>query len=187
MTVSEGTADILLFSASVGVLVFVIYRLRQCRIDAVRHFLFVYRDELFDLALDGHLEFDSPAYVNLRSHINRLLRFTHEFNTTRGLIALRFAKSPAIKELQKVLTDSIDAVQDDKTRERLNDIQRKCAIATSFKALIFTCVLIGWATFKIYKKSQSEELGSPEASRAQLFQQGRMSGATAVGAFAAFM
>lgn len=51
---------------------------RQYRLDYFRLRLFVLRDELFDLAADGAIPFDHPAYELLRNSLNSNIRFGHK-------------------------------------------------------------------------------------------------------------
>jgi hypothetical protein len=53
------------------------YLIKEYRVSNFRESLFSLRDELFQFAADGHLTFDDPAYVELRSLINGMLRFAH--------------------------------------------------------------------------------------------------------------
>ena len=47
--------------------------------------LFVRRDELFELALNGTLGFEDQAYVLLRHKINNMLRFSHKISPCLGV------------------------------------------------------------------------------------------------------
>lgn len=48
-----------------------------------RQKLFGLRDELFDFARTGKIDFTDPAYVLLRSNINGMIRFSHLISVTR--------------------------------------------------------------------------------------------------------
>ena len=48
-------------------------------LDKFRENLFHLRDELFELALEGKLDFESRAYGQLRSYINSSIRNGHRF------------------------------------------------------------------------------------------------------------
>ncbi len=50
---------------------------RDYRVDLCRERLFTIRDDLFDMALCGELDFDSPSYGILRSTINGTIQFAH--------------------------------------------------------------------------------------------------------------
>jgi hypothetical protein len=63
---------------------------RDYRIDALRNRLFALRDDLFDYASAGNVEFDEPAYFKLRGVINSLIRFAHRLTFTRFLLGFTF-------------------------------------------------------------------------------------------------
>lgn len=67
-----------LWMAGIWVLYFWLYR--TYRLDKFRHNLFVLRDELFDLALDGQVSFESRAYRLLRQIINGMIQYGHRYN-----------------------------------------------------------------------------------------------------------
>ena len=86
MTVSEGIAGLLLWVIFFGLFVALMKGFRTYRIDLLRHYLFVCRDELMEAALDGTLSFDDKAYVMLRQNINNMLRFSHKASLVRAYI-----------------------------------------------------------------------------------------------------
>src|SRR6266513_245936 len=76
MTDPRAVATVLASVVSVlllAVLYFWLYR--DYRMDLFRHRLFRLRDELFDVARDGALSFDHPAYGLLRMTLNGFIRF----------------------------------------------------------------------------------------------------------------
>ena len=77
---------------SIGfLLLLVFWALRDYQIDATRQRLFKLRDELFDKARAGEIDFNSPAYGAMRCALNRSIRFTHRTNIT--FITLILAKA----------------------------------------------------------------------------------------------
>lgn len=59
---------------------------RDYRLDSFRQQLFRIRDDLFDLAADGVVPFDSPAYKMLRDAINSNIRFGHRLGFLEMLV-----------------------------------------------------------------------------------------------------
>jgi hypothetical protein len=53
------------------------YLWKPQRIDIVRQKLFALRSKLFDVAADGVVSFDDPAYTQLRLLLNGMIRFAH--------------------------------------------------------------------------------------------------------------
>jgi len=62
----------------------------EYRVDALRERLFALREELFDYAADGHVEFDHPAYGRLRQLVNGLIRFAHRMTFLRAAFGVLF-------------------------------------------------------------------------------------------------
>ena len=62
-------------------LLFILYR--DYRADSLRQDLFEIRDELFDQAASGLVDFDEPAYDMLRETLNGNIRFAHRLSLLR--------------------------------------------------------------------------------------------------------
>lgn len=62
------------------------FGLRPLAVAVFRHRVFVLRATLFDLAADGHLRFDQPAYTDLRRTLNGMVRFAHHLNLTTAVV-----------------------------------------------------------------------------------------------------
>lgn len=60
-----------------GIYGIVFWLYRDYRIDSFRQSMFSIRDELFDFAANGNIDFDHPAYTQLRELINGYIRFGH--------------------------------------------------------------------------------------------------------------
>lgn len=65
-----------------GLVVLYFWLYRDYRLDLFRDQLFALRDELFDLAASGKIDFDSKAYGMLRTTLNGFIRFSHRFGVT---------------------------------------------------------------------------------------------------------
>jgi len=68
----------LIFLFGIWFLVFKLYR--DAELDWFRDIVFVLRNELFDYAADGNIDFDHPAYTMLRGSMNAFLRFGHRIS-----------------------------------------------------------------------------------------------------------
>ena len=69
-----------------GLAYLIFWRYRLLVTDWFRQSLFELRDELFDYAAAGHIEFDHPAYGMLRKIINGYVRFAHQATAWHGII-----------------------------------------------------------------------------------------------------
>lgn len=74
-----------------GIWVLFFWLYRDYRLDKFREELFSLRDELFDLAVDKKISFESPAYGMLRSTINGTIQFGHHLGLL-NVVALLWAK-----------------------------------------------------------------------------------------------
>lgn len=69
-----------LFGGMIFLWFFVFWIYRDYCIDAFRDKIFTLRDDLFDAAASGLIDFDHPAYGLLRKTMNGLLRFGHKIS-----------------------------------------------------------------------------------------------------------
>jgi hypothetical protein len=67
---------------------FIVYGWRNLRLDSFRNDVFEIRDEMFLYAAQGNVRFDHPAYTMLRSRMNVVLRYAHEFTLTKVCVVL---------------------------------------------------------------------------------------------------
>ena len=172
MTVAEGIASILLWSTNVGLACALIsWCRRKYRIDTLRHRLFVQRDQLFNLALDGALDFNDPAYVMLRQKINNMIRFAHKVSLVRAVVLLRLCQGAAFEQRIEILRqeweDAVSALPN-------KDIQRQVrAIHESMLLEVVKHTTIGWCLW-ICLVVASRLSGHPIKNTEQLVQKGSL-------------
>lgn len=86
-------------------LVFVIFwyfwLYQDYRIDSVRQRLFAIRDDLFDYAASGKIDFNAPAYRQLREILNVRIRYAHKLNAWM-LIAFGIFLSKDMRKLAQI-------------------------------------------------------------------------------------
>lgn len=134
MTPSERAAEILLIGIDLAVLFVIVFvLLRKCRVDALRHQLFVVRGELFDYALAHGLAFDDPAYVMLRSSINTMLRFAHKISFVRFLVlsaAFRwFSCTEMVTNQERQWQEALRGVGDAEHRRKIVELHEQVLLA----------------------------------------------------------
>lgn len=61
---------------------------REYYLDRTREELFTIRDQLFNYASDGKLDFNSKSYGLTRAKLNGMIRFTHELSMIRVIVLL---------------------------------------------------------------------------------------------------
>ena len=149
MKVTESMANILLAAANFVLLWILVGCRRSYRIDALRHRLFVLRDELFDYALDGNLSFDHPAYAMLRRRMNNLLRFSHKISFVRLLIFLSLGYKIMAKEAlvnhEREWRSALDQLSD-KQRRKIEELHERVLSEILKPAWIFLFV---WSRIRV--------------------------------------
>ena len=147
MTVAEGVGSIVLWCVNLGLAgVLIFWCRRKYRVDAFRYRLVVYRDELFDLALDGTLDFSDQAYVLLRQSINSMLRFSHKVSLVRVIAVYRCCRGSDFDEMRE-LHDSawhgaISALSSDEARNRVQFIHDSYLIEVAKHTTLGWCLWI---------------------------------------------
>lgn len=68
------------------------------RIDSLRDELFALRAKLFDVAKNGEIDFDNPAYGMLRSYINSTIRYGHRLSFLQLMATTFFTRSDSLKK-----------------------------------------------------------------------------------------
>lgn len=78
--------------ATAGVLVWIllVWITRDYMVDSFRQRMFELRDDLFDFALEGQIDFDHRAYGTLRSMMNGFIRFGHQLGVLQVLMGAAF-------------------------------------------------------------------------------------------------
>ena len=172
MTVAEGVASILLWSMNLGLTCFLVFWCRRrYRVDALRNLLFVARDELFDLVLDGTLEFSDHAYVLLRQTINDMLRFSYKTNLVRPLLVYHLCRDPAFEEgcdaHRREWENALLALPNDDVRNRIR------AIHDGFLLEIVKYTALGWILWAC-TVTLKRFTGTPIEHTEQLVQKGSL-------------
>ena len=116
-------------------------------VDWARQSLFEKRDKLFDMAIKGEINFNSPAYKDTRETLNGLIRFAHKLTLPKMLFLLFYRRNAfpekfdAIKEINKI--------SNEETRAKIINIiilshksLLKLILSTSLISLIFLPLII---------------------------------------------
>src|SRR5215204_3708025 len=93
MQMTDALALILSSSLSLVGLGFLIALYRDYRRDLFRARLSALQDELFDRAMDGHIDFEHPAFRLLQDALNGFVRFGPRFGTLRLVLSALFLGS----------------------------------------------------------------------------------------------
>lgn len=114
-------------------------------VDAFRQSLFELRDNLFDEAADGLIEFNHPAYCSLRRLMNGYIRFSHQLNLFNTLLWGILVDKKSIKmesdSFENNFQSSLSNL-DEKTQERLGYYKKKLRWITAFHILAESPLII---------------------------------------------
>lgn len=102
--------------------------------DFARQIIFEKRDEIFDMAADGDLSFNSPEYRTIRSSLESSIRFAHELTLPYFLLMLSVRK--AVISEKSHLATAVDQIQEATVRET---VRRKVNVAQ--RALVVMMVV----------------------------------------------
>ena len=89
MNLEQSIATVIMSTIALAGLWFLIFWLyRDYRLDYFRDKLFALRDELFDMALRGEIDFNHPAYGLLRTILNGTIRYGHRLGLIEIIISI---------------------------------------------------------------------------------------------------
>lgn len=97
--------------------------------DFGRQFLFEARDELFDLAANGELDFNSPEYKTIRSSLETSIRFSHQLTVWRFLVVMKFAQAHDELNKKSAMREAIGKIEKQATREKVDRLVGDASMA----------------------------------------------------------
>jgi hypothetical protein len=132
--------------------------------DAARFKLFQCRDELFDMAANGELSFQSQEYPEIRDAINALIRYSYRLTVPRLLFVTAFpvrGDRPSVDVLSH-----INAISSPLARARIerisNDCFRAVFIMVGQKSLptlfLFSLAYMAWKTSVILRRRRMQRV-----------------------------
>lgn len=140
MTNAHALANILQFAISTALLVIVLWRLwPSSRLDIFRQQMFVVRDELFDYAFAGNIDFSHPAYRLLRRSLNGYIRYAHQltfFRLCMTLLEWNFSTGKPQTEWLSNWEAAVKTIPDERVRAELERFHLR-AFALVLRRIIF--------------------------------------------------
>ncbi len=112
-------------SSALGIFVLFDQFYRDYRVDRFRHQLFVLRNRLVAMAVNGKISVEDPAYKQVSGLINGFLRFGHkvEFGWALAVAnSIRKEESAESKDYRTTLTHSISSLKDADVRDEIGVI-----------------------------------------------------------------
>jgi len=151
-------------TALVGLWVILFWLYPDYRVDAFREDMFALRDELFEYAAGGGIQFDDPLYVLLRNTMNGFIRVGHKLSLGHLVVFLWWtngAKSyrPKFAEIWESRIKHVSCQQRESLvgiRDRMNVLVTKHMVFNSpLFALMFAPVVLAKGLLAFTKKLQS--------------------------------
>jgi hypothetical protein len=151
------------------------YFIKEYRVAAFRERLFSLREQLFTIAVQGKMSFDDPAYSELRSLINGMIRFAHRITfLTLVTSARNHASNAADPNPYQRWKDSLSKLDPEK-RTQIEKIHNQVFSAYMHRLVTGSVVLLPTAAvllagfvvrnrLKKFFSSQSSEPTSPRTA-----------------------
>jgi hypothetical protein len=156
------------FVSLAGLWVFLNFFYRDYRIDEFRNRLFIIRDQLFDWAAAGNIEFDNPGYCLVRTTLNGFLRFADSLSLVSVLLSLRTARDWREEEERFVaqmrqafgtLTPEQRVVVIEKWEQMHREVGRQAILISPLALLLLPPLLLAlclkWAIEKLMPEPQA--------------------------------
>jgi hypothetical protein len=134
---------------------------RDYRVDAFRQQMFAVRDEMFDYAADGEIDFDDPAYVLVRTTMNGFIRFADRMNLV-SVIVVAWATAGEEIETESFSTRYKEAVATLTEEQRatldrfVNRMNAYAAEHVIFSSLVLSLALVPLALALVLKRASKE-------------------------------
>lgn len=139
------------------------------RVDYFRQRLFKLRDELFEYANSGAIEFTHPAYTDLRLTINALIRYGHRVTIWRivmSMVSLRRSGYSQIVNSYAEWRKQTERIQDEKTRNKIYAFRNEIStIMAAHMVLISPMTIAAVVAIAIYLRACKKMVKSLGAAR----------------------
>ncbi len=115
------------------------------REDLFRQQMFALRDELFDFAADGKIEFDDPTYSLLRQLMNGFIRYAHNLTLYRTLMSFlkwRCTSHEPLKGWTVSWEQALNNVPDQETKTKLQEFHSRASMLVVSQLVLSPGLLI---------------------------------------------
>ena len=130
------------------------------RVDYFRQRLFKLRDELFECANSGAIEFSHPAYTDLRLLINALIRYGHRITILRivmSMVSLARSGNSHMANGYAESSERIERIENEETRNRIYTFRNEISkIMAAHMVLISPMTLAAICVIAIYVKMRED-------------------------------
>lgn len=94
-----------------------------------RQIVFEKRDAIFDIAVQGGLDFKSTEYKAIRSSLEKSIRFAHELTLPRFFLYRWYLQKANLKQSSSDLAEAMNGIGDENTRRRVMRLVGEAHIA----------------------------------------------------------
>jgi hypothetical protein len=115
---------------------------QQTATDVARQLVFERRDQWFDLARAGKIDFHSSEYKQIRSALNSLIRFAHELTLTRLVIAMVAGETDGPSESRKAISRIVDEDVRNEAQRIMREARQAMFAMMALKSPLFLVVVV---------------------------------------------
>jgi hypothetical protein len=105
-------------------------------VDYARDVVFEQRDNLFDIAARGGIEFGSEPYERIRASMNAMIRLAHSFTIPRMFICMYIMRRSSDSIHRQELLDVVAEIEDSEVRKAFEE-----ALQIAESAMLFMMLL----------------------------------------------
>ena len=137
------------------------YILKPSLINRFRQRIFSTRRDMFIFMANGHIDRRHPAYVNLRTVMNSMLRYAGGLGFVRTVLVvlcLRQATACFTREIDR----DIESIQDDAVRRQMRKYD--AMVSSEIRILFATISPISWLAFRVFRKLTAEPTAQHECA-----------------------
>jgi hypothetical protein len=142
----RGLTAIVQSATALAVLLILMLKLWPClRLAEFRQAMFVIRDELFDYAASGRIEFTHPAYRLLRRSMNGFIRYGHQLTFFRLLLTLiqwKALRQNTVFTWASQWDAALETIPDDAVRKQLRSFHARTLALVSNRLVTGSPVLM---------------------------------------------
>ncbi len=116
--------------------------------DFARQIIFEKRDEIFDLAAAGKLDYNSASYKSIRLSLERLIRFAHMLTVPRLFYLKKYSPLVSIPAARSIDV-AISEIEDVETRQLVTKYKLECDRAILLMMLLKSPMTLVFLTFAL--------------------------------------
>jgi len=115
--------------------------------DYARQVMFEKRDALFDLAINGEIDFGSTQYRTIRSSLEKAIRFAHELSLPRFLVFRWYLRRTNLKRSESELIEAVNAIENEETRRSVQHLVSEAQLAMILMAMAKSPIMVLFSLF----------------------------------------